>query len=163
MTNNEAIQQLLVTEEKYGEKVYGPDSPAIGLARVGRDTQKIVAGTMKELMEQVDFGAPLHTLVIPAKMHDIEKAMWEFYHWNREGRREQIKKEAVEAEAKRVGEIEARAAEKKRKKHEWEAAQKRKKEEEKLSAAAAALKVADPESESESESDDGDDNGFSLA
>jgi len=40
-----------------------PTDLGIGLARVGQDSQTIVAGTLAELLD-VDFGPPLHSLVI---------------------------------------------------------------------------------------------------
>ena len=43
----------------------------MGLARVGSDSQRIVAGTMAQL-QSVDFGAPLHSLVIAGATHPIE-------------------------------------------------------------------------------------------
>ena len=38
---------------------------------MGQSDQSIVAGTLQELVD-VDFGAPLHSLVIPGKMHFLE-------------------------------------------------------------------------------------------
>lgn len=43
--------------------VLGDNTLAIGVARLGSKTQKIVSGTLKEL-ESIDFGAPLHSLVM---------------------------------------------------------------------------------------------------
>lgn len=44
----------------------------IGLSRVGHDTQKIVACSLKT-MSTLDLGPPLHSLIIPAnQLHDIE-------------------------------------------------------------------------------------------
>ena len=34
----------------------------------------------------MDFGPPLHSLVLAGELHFIEKEMFEFYHWNREQR-----------------------------------------------------------------------------
>jgi diphthine synthase len=48
------------------------------LARVGQDDQLVVSGTMEELLD-VDFGAPLHCLVLPAQMHFIEKECYELF------------------------------------------------------------------------------------
>ena len=50
----------------------------VGLARLGSEDQKIVSGTMKEL-QSVDFGAPLHCLVIVGKTHPVEEEMLDFY------------------------------------------------------------------------------------
>jgi diphthine synthase len=44
----------------------------IGLARIGQEDQRIVSGTLKELLS-VDFGPPLHCVVIPGNMHFLEK------------------------------------------------------------------------------------------
>lgn len=50
----------------------------VGLARLGNDDQMIVAGTMKQL-QNVDFGAPLHCLVIAGQTHPVEEEMLDFY------------------------------------------------------------------------------------
>merc|ERR1719468_627247 len=71
MTVNTAIEQLLEVEEKRGEGVYSEDSLCIGVARLGQPDQRIVSGTMKELLT-VDFGAPLHSVIIPGEMHELE-------------------------------------------------------------------------------------------
>lgn len=59
-----------------------PSALAIGLARVGQGAeQRIVAGTLAELQD-VDFGPPLHSLVlVGGAMHDLEAAMFEHYRW----------------------------------------------------------------------------------
>lgn len=44
----------------------------IGLARVGQKSQKILVGELSELMD-IDFGPPLHCLVIPGDMHEMER------------------------------------------------------------------------------------------
>uniref|UniRef100_A0AAG5CS60 diphthine methyl ester synthase n=1 Tax=Anopheles atroparvus TaxID=41427 RepID=A0AAG5CS60_ANOAO len=44
----------------------------VGLARVGHETQKIVACSLKE-MKDVDLGPPLHSLIIPnGRLHPLE-------------------------------------------------------------------------------------------
>jgi diphthine synthase len=50
---------------------YSENSIAIGIARAGADNQKIVCGTLKELLD-VDFGEPLHSLVLPGKIQYLE-------------------------------------------------------------------------------------------
>ncbi|EEA26432.1 diphthine synthase [Talaromyces marneffei ATCC 18224] len=73
MTVAQCASQMLETEEERQEGVYGPDSLAIGAARVGAPDQKLVAGTLKELTG-VDMGKPLHSLVLLGKRaHDLEK------------------------------------------------------------------------------------------
>lgn len=62
-----------------------PSALAIGLARVGQGAaQVIVAGTLAQLA-LVDFGPPLHSLVlVGGDMHELEAAMFEHFKW-REG------------------------------------------------------------------------------
>ena len=50
------------------------DTVCVGLARVGAEDQKIVAGTLQQLAS-VDLGGPLHSLVIPGDMHPLELDM----------------------------------------------------------------------------------------
>lgn len=108
MSVNTAIEQLLEVEQNRGENgkayrfspfwlvynlrqlpvaviwffdylaAYGEDTMCVGFARLGSEDQKIVAGTMKQL-ESVDFGAPLHCLVIAGKTHPVEEEMLDFY------------------------------------------------------------------------------------
>ncbi|GLA16741.1 diphthine synthase [Aspergillus niger] len=73
MTVAQCASQMLETEEERQEGVWGPDSLAVGAARVGAADQKLVAGTLKELAE-VEMGRPLHSLVLIGKRaHDLEK------------------------------------------------------------------------------------------
>jgi diphthine synthase len=56
MTVNQCIEQLIESEENRKELVCADDVLCVGAARVGQPTQKIVSGTLKELLD-VDFGA----------------------------------------------------------------------------------------------------------
>ncbi|KAJ6938396.1 diphthine methyl ester synthase [Populus alba x Populus x berolinensis] len=81
MTINTAIEQLLEIEQNRGdrgESAYNEDTICVGLARLGSEDQKIVAGTMRQLLA-VDFGAPLHCLVIVGTTHPIEEEMLNMY------------------------------------------------------------------------------------
>ncbi|KAK3424903.1 hypothetical protein EUGRSUZ_F01641 [Eucalyptus grandis] len=78
MTINTAIEQLLEVESLQGQDVYNEDTHCVGLARLGSEDQMIVAGSMRQL-RTVDFGAPLHCLVIVGSMHPLEEEMLEFY------------------------------------------------------------------------------------
>ncbi|XP_022858010.1 probable diphthine methyl ester synthase [Olea europaea var. sylvestris] len=78
MTINTAIEQLLEIEQNRGESAYSEDTTCVGLARVGSEDQMIVAGSMKQLLT-IDFGPPLHCLVIVGDVHPVEKEMLEFY------------------------------------------------------------------------------------
>lgn len=72
MTIVTAASQLLEAEETLGEKVYdGSTTLCVGLARMGQETQCIRAGTLKELQD-VDFGGPLHSLIICGELHELE-------------------------------------------------------------------------------------------
>lgn len=49
------------------------DNLCIGLARVGSETQKIVAGSLTE-MAKADLGGPLHSLIIAGPtLHPLEE------------------------------------------------------------------------------------------
>ncbi|KAI8143181.1 diphthine synthase [Fennellomyces sp. T-0311] len=72
MTINQAVEQLLEIEENREEGICTPSTLAIGCARIGTSTQQIVAGSLEELV-QVDFGGPLHSLVlVGSRMHHME-------------------------------------------------------------------------------------------
>lgn len=73
MTVAQCASQMLETEEERKEGAYGPDSLAVGAARVGAADQKLVAGTLKELTA-VDMGRPLHSVVLLGRRtHDLER------------------------------------------------------------------------------------------
>ena len=73
MTVAQCASQMLETEEERQEGVYGPDSLAIGAARIGAEDQKLVTGTLKQLCE-VDVGKPLHSVVLLGRRtHDLER------------------------------------------------------------------------------------------
>lgn len=75
MTVGQCAQQMLEIEDEKKEGVYGPDSLAIGAARVGARTEKFVAGTLKQLCDADDLlGKPLHSLVLlGSKAHELER------------------------------------------------------------------------------------------
>jgi diphthine synthase len=73
MTVAQCAAQMLETEESRKEGVYGPQSLAVGLARVGADNQKLAAGTLEEL-SQTDIGPPLHCLILLGRRtHELER------------------------------------------------------------------------------------------
>ncbi|KAH1243241.1 putative diphthine methyl ester synthase [Glycine max] len=78
MTINTAIEQLLEIVQAHEEPAYTEDTECVGLARLGNEDQMIVAGTMKQL-QLIDFGAPLHCLVITGPTHPVEEEMLDFY------------------------------------------------------------------------------------
>lgn len=71
MTVNTAIEQLLEIEEDRKEGVISEQSLAVGMARLGQPTQKIVFGTLGEL-KNVDFGSPLHSMALCGEIHPLE-------------------------------------------------------------------------------------------
>ena len=60
---------------------YDKDSLCVGLARVGAEDQQIVAGSMQELLN-VDFGAPLHSLIIAGQTHAMEDEVLQLYRYS---------------------------------------------------------------------------------
>lgn len=54
------------------------DSLCVALARVGWDSQKIVSGKLKTVLE-ADMGPPIHSLVIPGDMHYLERDMLKMF------------------------------------------------------------------------------------
>jgi len=72
MTVNQAIEVLLKIEDKRKENVFTKDIFCIGVARIGRDNQVIKSGKASELLKE-DFGAPLHSLIVPGKLHFVEE------------------------------------------------------------------------------------------
>lgn len=73
-----AIEQLLEVEQMCGGSAYTEDTICVGLARLGSEDQMVVAGSMKQLL-MVDFGPPLHCLVIVGKTHPVEEEILDFY------------------------------------------------------------------------------------
>jgi diphthine methyl ester synthase len=77
MSVNTAVEQLIeaaqrVADERGVEPAYTPETMAVGVARVGQADQLIVSGTLEQL-RTVDFGAPLHSLVLAGELHHIER------------------------------------------------------------------------------------------
>ncbi|CAL5441832.1 unnamed protein product [Camellia sinensis] len=78
MTIKTAIEQLLEVKQKHTQPAYNEDTTCVGFARLGSEDQMVVAGSMKQLLT-VDFGAPLHCLVIVGETHPVEEEMLGFY------------------------------------------------------------------------------------
>jgi len=72
MTVKEGIDYLLAIEKKRKEGVFSEDTMCVGCARIGTDSEMIVFGSAKEL-RKIDFGEPLHCLVVPGKLHFMEQ------------------------------------------------------------------------------------------
>lgn len=72
MTVDEGLAVLRSIEKKRNEGIILSDTLAIGIARLGCKDELIAAGTVEELLT-VDFGEPLHSIIIPGKLHHIEE------------------------------------------------------------------------------------------
>lgn len=70
MTVNRALELLLYVEKKRGEGVM-ENKIVVGIARAGSKKPLVKAGYAEKLKD-FDFGAPLHILIIPGKLHFIE-------------------------------------------------------------------------------------------
>lgn len=66
MTVSQAVGQLLEIDRTLSIGELTEDSMAVGVARIGQPDQLIVYATLGHL-RHADFGAPLHSLVIPAR------------------------------------------------------------------------------------------------
>jgi len=79
MTINEAIKILFEVESRRNENVFTEETICIGCARLGSFDVRIKAGTAAELFT-FDFGAPVHCLVIPGRMHFMEEDFLKLYY-----------------------------------------------------------------------------------
>jgi diphthine synthase len=80
MTVNVALEQMLEAEENYKKGIITEDSFIYGIARIGSPGQIILSGKVKDLIK-VDFGEPLHSIVICAPtLHSMEKSVFDFYN-----------------------------------------------------------------------------------
>jgi diphthine synthase len=71
MTANEGIELLQKMEKKLKKQLFNKDTLACVVARAGSSHPVIVANTLEHL-QKMDFGAPLHTIVIPGNLHFME-------------------------------------------------------------------------------------------
>ncbi|XP_001506442.1 diphthine methyl ester synthase [Ornithorhynchus anatinus] len=82
MSVNQAAGQILEVVQNrrlLGEEPgISEETMCVGLARVGADDQKIVAGTLQQLCT-VDLGGPLHSLIITGTMHPLEVDMLKIF------------------------------------------------------------------------------------
>ncbi len=72
MTANEAMQILLDMEEKKGKGLFKEDTLMAVIARAGAPDCIVKAGYVEDLLSY-DFGPPLHSLVLPGKLHFAEE------------------------------------------------------------------------------------------
>lgn len=72
MSANEGLKILLEIEDRRGEGVLSEDTKVVVLARAGSLKPKIVYGKIRVLIDY-DFGPPLHSIIIPGKLHFMEE------------------------------------------------------------------------------------------
>lgn len=78
MSIKQGIMYLLEIEKKRKERVFNENTLLVGCARLGSDNKKIVYKTAKELLN-IDFGSPLHCIIVPGKLHFIEEEALALY------------------------------------------------------------------------------------
>jgi diphthine synthase len=71
MTASEALDLLLKMEEKEKQELFNENTVVCVVARAGSKKPNIKADSIKNL-KKIDFGPPLHTLVIPGNLHFME-------------------------------------------------------------------------------------------
>ena len=72
MTVNQAIGLLLKREAEEKKNVFTEVTLCVGCARLGSETQKMVSGAAGKLLK-IDFGRPVHCLIVPGKLHFMEE------------------------------------------------------------------------------------------
>ena len=75
MTANEGLDLLVALAKRTGNDWFGPASQVGVVARAGSDGGRVVTGSVADLLTE-DFGKPLHCLVVPGPLHDVEAAAW---------------------------------------------------------------------------------------
>lgn len=88
MSVSTAAEQMLeiaaIKVEEGGSACYGESTLAIGVGRIGAPDQRIVAGTLRELVD-ADLGPPLHSLVLlGARVHPLELEYLKHYAVNKD-------------------------------------------------------------------------------
>jgi diphthine synthase len=71
MTANEGISLLLQMEEKHKNRLFDRDTILCVVGRVGSPNPVVFAHTIEHLLP-MDFGPPLHSLVVPGNLHFME-------------------------------------------------------------------------------------------
>jgi len=83
MTINQSIEILLKLDKTYKDKynnqsVFNEDTMIVACARLGSDDLYIRYAKAKDLLG-VDFGEPLHCLIVPGNLHFVEEDMLKQY------------------------------------------------------------------------------------
>lgn len=72
MTANQGLNLLMNMEERVGSGILSPRSLVCVVACAGHPTPVVKAGPLAALSD-LDFGPPLHTVVVPGKLHFMEE------------------------------------------------------------------------------------------
>ncbi|MAG60278.1 diphthine synthase [archaeon] len=78
MTVPEGLAVLEDIESRLKEGVIKEDTFVVGVARLGHDDFVVKAGKLS-VVKEFDFGGPLHSLVIPGKLHFSEEEMLQLW------------------------------------------------------------------------------------
>jgi diphthine synthase len=79
----QVIERMREEGDSNNLSLFNESSMAVGLARLGSDSQQIVYCSLKD-MQSVEIGKPLHSLVIPGKMHPLESEFVNMFQLNSE-------------------------------------------------------------------------------
>ena len=60
------------------KKIFSEKTLCIGCARIGSESQTIKAGMAKDLLK-LNFGKPVHCLIVSGKLHFMEEEALELY------------------------------------------------------------------------------------
>ncbi len=71
MTANQAVEWLLAAERARGKGMITDKGVLCAAARVGSRTEKVTAKYPREMLSE-DLGPPLHTVVVPGRLHFVE-------------------------------------------------------------------------------------------
>jgi diphthine methyl ester synthase len=74
MTIEQALDVLGNIESRLNENLITEKTFVVACARLGHDDFVVKSGSIKQIRE-IDFGAPLHSLIIPGKLHFTEEEM----------------------------------------------------------------------------------------
>lgn len=76
--DDEVVKDETTHNLEIGDNILHEDSVCVGIARVGSSSQQIIKTTLREATG-IDFGPPLHSLVIPGNLHPLEEEMMSLF------------------------------------------------------------------------------------
>jgi diphthine synthase len=88
MTVSQAVEQLEEVEKAEGAGCFAGEVKLVGVARVGKENQTIVFGSVNEFLERREeveerLGGPLHSLVVCAEeLHEMEEQFLKAFRLN---------------------------------------------------------------------------------